>query len=42
MRAKAYPSEDPSRLKTADQLMPLYSYLMADDSEHINGQRFDG
>lgn len=42
MRAKAYPSEDPSKLKTADELMPLYSYLMADDSEHEKGQRFNG
>jgi NAD(P)-dependent dehydrogenase (short-subunit alcohol dehydrogenase family) len=42
MRAKAYPSEDPNQLKTADQLMPLYTYLMADDSAAVNGQRFNG
>ena len=38
MRALAYPAEDTSKLSTADQLMPLYLYLMSDDSHTINGQ----
>ncbi|MCL1075026.1 YciK family oxidoreductase [Shewanella dokdonensis] len=40
MRANAYPAEDPQTLKTAEQLMPLYLYLMGDDSRHENGQQF--
>jgi NAD(P)-dependent dehydrogenase (short-subunit alcohol dehydrogenase family) len=40
MRASAYPAEDPLTLKTAEQLMPLYLYLMGDDSRHENGQQF--
>jgi len=40
MRASAYPAEDPQTLKTAEQLMPLYLYLMGDDSRHENGQQF--
>lgn len=42
MRAAAFPAEDPNELKTADALMPLYSYLMADDSQKVNGHRFNG
>ncbi|GLX77065.1 YciK family oxidoreductase [Thalassotalea insulae] len=38
MRAKAYPAEDQSKLPTAEQIMPLYVYLMADDSKGVNGQ----
>ena len=38
MRALAYPAEDSSTLKTAKQLMPLYLYLMSNDSVEINGQ----
>ncbi len=38
MRARAYPGEDPMTLKTADDLMWLYLYLMADDSKAVNGQ----
>ncbi|QYK03797.1 YciK family oxidoreductase [Shewanella zhangzhouensis] len=40
MRANAYPGEDPQTLKTAEELMPLYVYLMADDSKDQNGQAF--
>ena len=42
MRAKAYPAEDANKLKTADQLMPLYSYLMSDESREVKGERFNG
>ena len=40
MRASAYPNEDPATLKTADQLMPLYLYLISSDSQHENGKTF--
>ncbi|MBT1446475.1 YciK family oxidoreductase [Shewanella sp. JM162201] len=40
MRANAYPGEDPQTLKTAEELMPLYVYLMADASKDSNGQAF--
>ncbi|UAA40754.1 YciK family oxidoreductase [Paraneptunicella aestuarii] len=38
MRAKAFPAEDASKLKTAEDLMPLYCYFMDDSSTDINGQ----
>ena len=38
MRARAYPGEDAKTLKTPLDLMPLYLYLMTDDSIEINGQ----
>ena len=38
MRAAAYPGEDPQTLKTADDLMPVYLYLLSDDSAALNGQ----
>ncbi|WP_423811307.1 YciK family oxidoreductase [Pseudidiomarina gelatinasegens] len=38
MRSKAYPAEDPNKLKTPTDLMPLYVYLMADDSIGVNNQ----
>ncbi|KKO44056.1 3-oxoacyl-ACP reductase [Arsukibacterium ikkense] len=41
MRAKAYPGEDPMRLKTPAELMWLYLYLMADASIDVNGQSLD-
>ncbi|NMH66093.1 YciK family oxidoreductase [Shewanella salipaludis] len=41
MRGKAYPSEDPQTLKTPQELMPTYLYLMGDDSQGVNGQQFD-
>ncbi|WP_028117521.1 YciK family oxidoreductase [Ferrimonas senticii] len=41
MRATAFPAEDPMSLKTAEELMPLYLYLMSDASRHINGQSID-
>jgi len=41
MRSKAYPAEDSSRLKTPADLMPLYLFLMSDDSKDITGGSFD-
>ncbi|MBL4680280.1 MAG: YciK family oxidoreductase [Pseudomonadales bacterium] len=41
MRAEAFPTEDPSTLKTAEELMPLYLYLMSDDSIQVHNQMFD-
>lgn len=41
MRAAAFPMEDPSTLKTAEELMPLYLYLMGDESQDKNKQMFD-
>lgn len=41
MRAKAYPGEDPQTLRTPEEIMPLYVYLMSDDSKDINGETLD-
>lgn len=38
MRAKAFPGEDPGTLKTPEDIMPLYMYLMGNDSADVNGQ----
>lgn len=40
MRAKAFPAEDPSTLKTADEIMPLYLFLAGGDSQGENGKTF--
>jgi len=41
MRSKAYPAEDPQKLKTPADLMPLYLYLMSDESSAVNGESLD-
>ncbi|GHA56116.1 YciK family oxidoreductase [Photobacterium aphoticum] len=41
MRAKAFPAEDTSLLKTPADIMPLYLYLMGPDSRDVNGQCID-
>lgn len=41
MRAKAYPAEDSSLLKTPLDIMPLYLYLMAPEGREVNGQCID-
>jgi NAD(P)-dependent dehydrogenase (short-subunit alcohol dehydrogenase family) len=41
MRAHAYPAEDPNTLKTPLDIMPLYLYLMGNDSADVNGQSLD-
>lgn len=41
MRAGAYPAEDPSTIKTPQDLMRDYLYLMGDDSVGITGEQFE-
>lgn len=41
MRAKAYPAENKDQLKTPEQIMPTYVYLMSDQSKDVNGQSLD-
>lgn len=41
MRAEAYPAEDPATLKTAEDLMPLYLYLLSADSASEHGLTFN-
>lgn len=41
MRAAAYPGEDPATLKTPDDILPLYLYLMGPDSTGVTGQSLD-
>ncbi len=41
MRASAFPEEDPEKLKTPADLMPLYLWLMGDDSRRKTGMSFD-
>ena len=41
MRASAFPTEDPQKLKTPEDIMPLYLWLMGDDSRRKTGLSFD-
>ncbi len=41
LRKVIFPAEDPASAVQPDTLMPLYLYLMGDDSLHENGGRFD-
>ena len=41
MRATAFPAEDPSTVKTPEDIMSLYLYLMGKDSEGVTGQSLD-
>jgi len=41
MRAQAYPAENPESLKTPEQLMPTYLYLISDESIKVTGKSFD-
>jgi NAD(P)-dependent dehydrogenase (short-subunit alcohol dehydrogenase family) len=38
MRTCAYPAEDKTKIANPDDIMPLYVYLMSDDSVAVNGQ----
>jgi len=38
MRAAAYPGEDPDTLKTPEEILSPYLYLMGDDSSGVNGE----
>lgn len=41
MRKTAYPGEDPSSLRTPEEIMPTYLWLMGPDSRGHNGENFD-
>lgn len=41
MRANAYPGEDPETLRTPEEIMPTYLWLMGPDSRGRSGERFD-
>ena len=41
MRASAFPDEDAGKLKTPAEIMPIYLYLMGDDSRRKTGISFD-
>ena len=41
MRADAYPAEDPNTNPSPEQIMPLYLYLMGQDSKNVTGQALD-
>ncbi|MAT52569.1 MAG: YciK family oxidoreductase [Porticoccaceae bacterium] len=41
MRAAAYPGEDPRTLKTPEEIMPTYLFLMGPDSQGVSGKSFD-
>jgi hypothetical protein len=41
MRALAYPAEDASTLKTPEQIVPAYLYLLGPASTGITGQALD-
>jgi NAD(P)-dependent dehydrogenase (short-subunit alcohol dehydrogenase family) len=41
MRTLAYPGEDPATLKSPQELVPLYLWLLGPDSKGTSGQAFD-
>ena len=41
MRAQAFPAENPDSLKTAEDIMPAYLYLLGPDSASVKGQSID-
>ncbi|MDT8893723.1 YciK family oxidoreductase [Halomonas sp. I1] len=41
MRKSAYPGEDPMTLRSPDDIMPSYLWLMGPDSHGHNGEKFD-
>ncbi len=41
MRSSAYPAENKAEIASPEDIMPLYVYLMADDSKAVNGQRLN-
>lgn len=41
MRVNAYPGEDPASLRTPEEIMPTYLWLMGSESRGVNGERFD-
>lgn len=41
MRQKAYPAENPQTLKTPAEIVPLFTWLVSDDSAGTSGRSFD-
>lgn len=41
MRLAAYPGEDRNQLKTPDEILPTYLYLLGPDSQGVTGQSLD-
>jgi NAD(P)-dependent dehydrogenase (short-subunit alcohol dehydrogenase family) len=41
MRAKAFPAENADNLKTPEEIMSLYLYLMDNETSSENGQTFN-
>ena len=41
MRAAAYPAEDPGKLKTPEDILGVYLYLLGPESRGVNGVSFD-
>jgi NAD(P)-dependent dehydrogenase (short-subunit alcohol dehydrogenase family) len=41
MRRAAYPAEDVTLLPTPEDIMPVYIYLMCDESKQVHGQSLD-
>lgn len=41
MRRAAYPAEDRDVLKTAEEILPTYMYLLGPDSQGVTGQSLD-
>lgn len=41
MRAAAYPAEDPQKLKTPEQILGVYLYLLGPESRGVTGRSFD-
>ncbi|MGS2743662.1 YciK family oxidoreductase [Halomonas sp. LS-001] len=41
MRRNAYPGEDPKTLRTPEDIMPTYLWLMGPDSKGVNGEKWD-
>jgi NAD(P)-dependent dehydrogenase (short-subunit alcohol dehydrogenase family) len=41
LRAAAYPAEDPARLKTPEEILGVYLYLLGPESRGVTGRSFD-
>ncbi len=41
MRAAAYPGEDPAQLKTPEEILGVYLYLLGPESRGVTGESFD-
>ena len=41
MRAAAYPAEDPLQLKTPEEILGVYLYLLGGESRGVSGRSFD-